>query len=88
MKHLTEEELIAYREGEPTQREAIAEHLTSCTACRTELDRIETCSALWIISPSPSEALSTAAPSGKRLRRSCRKELGADGECGSNRGAG
>jgi hypothetical protein len=41
MKHLTEEELIAYREGEPTQREAIAEHLTSCTTCRTELDRIE-----------------------------------------------
>ena len=41
MKHLTEEELIAYREGEPTQREAIAEHLTSCTACRAELDRIE-----------------------------------------------
>ena len=41
MKHLTEEELFAYREGEPTQREAIAEHLTSCTACRTELDRIE-----------------------------------------------
>jgi hypothetical protein len=41
MKHLTEEELIAYREGEPTQREAIAEHLTSCTTCRTELDRVE-----------------------------------------------
>lgn len=41
MKHLTEEQLIAYREGEPTQREAIAEHLTGCTACRTELDRIE-----------------------------------------------
>jgi hypothetical protein len=41
MKHLTEEELIAYREGETTQREAITEHLTSCTACRTELDRIE-----------------------------------------------
>jgi hypothetical protein len=41
MKHLTEEELIAYREGEPTQREAIAEHLTSCTVCRTELERIE-----------------------------------------------
>jgi hypothetical protein len=41
MKHLTEEELIAYREGEPTQREAIVEHLTGCTACRAELDRIE-----------------------------------------------
>ena len=41
MKHLTEDELIGYREGETTQREAIAEHLTSCTACRTELERIE-----------------------------------------------
>jgi hypothetical protein len=41
MKHLKEEELIGYREGETTQREAIAEHLTSCTACRTELERIE-----------------------------------------------
>ncbi len=41
MKHLTEEELIGYREGETTQREAIAEHLTSCTACRTELERID-----------------------------------------------
>ena len=41
MKHLREEELIAYREGETTQREAIAEHLTGCTACRAELDRIE-----------------------------------------------
>ncbi len=41
MKHFTEEELIGYREGETTQREAIAEHLTSCTACRTELERIE-----------------------------------------------
>jgi hypothetical protein len=41
MKHLTEEELIGYREGETTQREAITEHLTSCTSCRAELDRIE-----------------------------------------------
>ena len=41
MKHLSEEELIGYREGETTQREAIAEHLTACTACREELRRIE-----------------------------------------------
>src|SRR5579872_4863310 len=41
MKHLREEQLIGYQEGETTQREAIAEHLTSCTACRTELERIE-----------------------------------------------
>ncbi len=41
MKHLTEEELIAYREGETTQREAIAEHLSNCATCRTELEHIE-----------------------------------------------
>ena len=41
MKHFTEEELVAYREGEPTQREAITAHLTACSACRTELERIE-----------------------------------------------
>jgi hypothetical protein len=41
MKHFSEEELIAYYEGEPTQREAISTHLTACTACRTELERIE-----------------------------------------------
>ena len=41
MKHLTEEQLIAYREGETTQREAIAGHLTNCAECRAELERIE-----------------------------------------------
>jgi hypothetical protein len=41
MNHFTEEELIAYREGEITQREAIAAHLTACSACRVELERIE-----------------------------------------------
>ena len=41
MKHLTEEDLIGYREGETTQRETIAEHLTACAACREELGRIE-----------------------------------------------
>lgn len=41
MTHLTEEELIAYQEGETKQREAIAMHLTSCAECRAELERIE-----------------------------------------------
>ncbi|MGH9743535.1 MAG: anti-sigma factor family protein [Candidatus Acidiferrum sp.] len=41
MKHLTEEELFAYREGETTQREAIAEHLTNCAECSAELERLE-----------------------------------------------
>ena len=41
MKHLKEEELIAYREGVVEQRSAISEHLSSCEECRSELERIE-----------------------------------------------
>jgi anti-sigma factor RsiW len=41
MKHRTEEELIAYRDGEPKERIAIAAHLQECAECREELARIE-----------------------------------------------
>ncbi|HKV62663.1 MAG TPA: hypothetical protein VJO16_12160 [Candidatus Acidoferrum sp.] len=41
MKHMTEEELIAYREGVAEQRLAIMEHLAACEECRAELERIE-----------------------------------------------
>lgn len=41
MKHMTEEELIEYREGVTAQRAQIAEHLAACKECRTELERIE-----------------------------------------------
>jgi hypothetical protein len=41
MKHLTEEELIAYRDGEPKHREAIASHLRECAECRDQLQHIE-----------------------------------------------
>jgi hypothetical protein len=41
MKHFTEEQLIAYREGELSQRHAIANHLSRCEECRAELARIE-----------------------------------------------
>jgi hypothetical protein len=41
MKHMTEEELIAYREGVTEQRAVITEHLAACDECRGELDRIE-----------------------------------------------
>jgi hypothetical protein len=41
MKHLNEEELIAYREGETSQREAIAAHLAECGKCREEMERIQ-----------------------------------------------
>jgi len=41
MKHLREEELIAYRDGEEKEPEKIAAHLKECAECRGELGRIE-----------------------------------------------
>ena len=41
MKHMTEEELIAYREGVAEQRALISQHLAACEECRAELERIE-----------------------------------------------
>jgi hypothetical protein len=41
MKHLTEEDLIAYREGMSTERTEITQHLAGCDECRKELERIE-----------------------------------------------
>ena len=41
MKHINEEELLAYQEGEMSRREPIAAHLKECGECRAELERIE-----------------------------------------------
>lgn len=41
MKHMTEEELIAFREGVAPERAGISEHLAACEECRTEMERIE-----------------------------------------------
>jgi len=41
MKHATEQELLAYREGEMKGREAIAAHLKQCAECHAELARLE-----------------------------------------------
>ena len=41
MKHMTEEELIAYKEGVAARRAVIAQHLAACEECRAELERIE-----------------------------------------------
>jgi len=41
MKHVSEEQLIAYREGISEQRAEISEHLAACEECRGELERIE-----------------------------------------------
>jgi hypothetical protein len=41
MKHVTEEELLAYRDGESSGREAIAAHLKECPECAREFEQIE-----------------------------------------------
>jgi len=41
MKHATEEELFAYRDGDAKGREAMAAHLKECAECRVELARLE-----------------------------------------------
>ena len=41
MKHMTEQELIAYREGVVEQRAAVSTHLAACHECREELERID-----------------------------------------------
>jgi hypothetical protein len=41
MRHVTEEELFAYRERDAKGREAMAAHLKECADCRAELARLE-----------------------------------------------
>jgi hypothetical protein len=53
MKHPDEEELIAYREGEASQRETTAKHLADCSECRAELERIEAVLAALDTMPVP-----------------------------------
>jgi hypothetical protein len=42
MKHVSEEELIGYREGDDAERDAITVHLEECAECRAELARLNT----------------------------------------------
>ncbi len=53
MKHMTEEELIAYRERLIEQQAAISEHLAACEECRAELQRLETVLAALDTLPVP-----------------------------------
>jgi hypothetical protein len=53
MNHMTEEELIAYRDGESRSRESFASHLKDCLECRREMDRIEAVFAALDAMPIP-----------------------------------
>jgi len=56
MKHPKEEELIAYHDGEPAGREAIATHLADCPECQDELARIDAVLAALNTIPVPEPA--------------------------------
>ena len=56
MKHPKEEELIAYHDGEPAGREAIATHLANCPECQDELARIDAVLAALNTIPVPEPA--------------------------------
>jgi hypothetical protein len=53
MKHATDEELFAYREGDTQGREAVASHLKECGECRAELARLEEVFAALDVLPVP-----------------------------------
>ena len=53
MKHLSEEQLIAYLDGETTGRESLATHIGDCVECRAELERIAEMLAAYQALPVP-----------------------------------
>jgi hypothetical protein len=53
MKHMTEEELIAVRDGENRGREEFAAHLNECAECRRQMERIEAVFAAMDAMPVP-----------------------------------
>jgi hypothetical protein len=53
MKHLTEEQLLAYRDGEMKDRDAVAGHLHECPECREEQQKIEAVFAALDAMPVP-----------------------------------
>jgi hypothetical protein len=40
MKHVSEEDLLAYRDGESSEREAITTHLRECAECRHAMEKL------------------------------------------------
>jgi len=53
MKHLSEEQLIAYQDGESSGRDAAAAHINSCAECRAELNRLTEMLAAYEALPVP-----------------------------------
>jgi hypothetical protein len=53
MTHYTEEELMAYRDGDVKKRDAIRVHLAECPQCREEMQKIEAVFAALDAMPVP-----------------------------------
>jgi hypothetical protein len=53
MKHLSEEQLIAYQDGETAGREAAAAHINSCPECQAQLNRLAEMLAAYQALPVP-----------------------------------
>jgi hypothetical protein len=53
MKHLSEEQLIAYQDGESPGRDAAAAHINSCVQCQAELHRLSEMLAAYQALPLP-----------------------------------
>lgn len=53
MNHVTEEQLIAFHDGERADRERVSAHLASCPECREALEKIEAVFAAMDAMPVP-----------------------------------
>jgi len=53
MKHLSEEQLIAYQDGETAGRDTAAAHINSCAECQAELHRLAQMLAAYQALPVP-----------------------------------
>jgi hypothetical protein len=53
MKHLSEEQLIAYQDGETAGRDIAAAHINSCAECQAELNRLAEMLAAYQALPVP-----------------------------------
>ena len=53
MKHLSEEQLIAYQDGETAERDTAAAHINSCAECQAELNRLAEMLAAYQALPVP-----------------------------------
>jgi hypothetical protein len=53
MNHMTEEQLIAYRDGESRGRESFTKHLNECPDCQREMGRIDAVFAALDAMPMP-----------------------------------